>query len=210
MPQTSLLVTLIFLVAIATIVPTIIFFRGQPPAVYLNVPEQQQTTAAPAPPSTPPTPNPSPQSQDPSSHQPNLKHVIEAIYDAAMKAQSNVQINNLNNFLWLFPPDDSGVHTARTIPVKFTSEGTTVDVPVFSLLHHQNLCIHDLKIKTSLEIDVPTKPETLNEIQHIKDKKYSVKVKRTKKDNTTIHIHLKSTEPTEMYHRMFEKCQQAL
>lgn len=121
-----------------------------------------------------------------------------------------MQINNLHNFLWMFPQDESGVHTPRTIPIQFGATNAAVDVPVFTLLHHQNLCIHDLKIKTSLDIEVPAKPEVLNEIQDIKDKKYRVKVKRTKKDNTTIEIHLKSTEPTDMYHRMFEKCQQAI
>jgi hypothetical protein len=139
----------------------------------------------------------------------SLKHVIEAIYDAAMKAQANVQINNLHNFLWMFPQDENGVHTPRTIPIQF-SGNEVANVPVFTLLNHQNLCIQDLKIKTSLDIEVPTKPAVLNEIQDIKDKKYKVRVKRTKKDNTSIEIHLMSTEPTDMYHRMFEKCQNSL
>lgn len=127
-----------------------------------------------------------------------------------MKAQANIQINNLHNFLWMFPQDENGVHTPRTIPIQFSSTNKVANVPVFNLLHHHNLCIHDLKIKTSLDIEVPTEPKVMNEIQDIKNKKYKVKVKRTKKDNTTIEIHLKSTEPTDMYHRMFEKCQNSL
>ena len=83
-----------------------------------------------------------------------------------------------------------------------------MEVPVFSLLHHQNPSIHDLKIKTTLDIQMPTEPEVLDEILNIKNKKYSVKVNRTKNDkreNTTIELSLKAQEPTEMYHRMFEK-----
>lgn len=138
----------------------------------------------------------------------DLTQLIEAIYDAAMKAQSNVQLSNLHNFLWLFPKDDAGTHTCRTIPINM-GNGKIVEIPVFSLLHHQNLSIHDLKIKTTLDIQMPTEPEVLDEISNIKNKKYSVKVNRTRKDksdNTTIELNLKAQEPTEMYHRMFEKC----
>ncbi len=220
---TSLFIAL--LLSVAVIVTTIVIMR---PPLYVTLPQASPqphpipdavSPQQPQPQSTPPQPDhkdavtdatsPLPQAT-PSPHEASLKHVIEAIYDAAMKAQASVQINNLHNFLWMFPQDENGIHSPRTIPIQFSSTNEVANVPVFTLLHHQNLCIHDLKIKTSLDIEVPTEPKVLNEIQDIKNKKYKVRVKRTKKDNTTIEIHLTSTEPTDMYHRMFEKCQNSL
>lgn len=208
--HTSLFIAIIL--SVAVVVTTILLTR---PHLYVNLP--QATASQQHPQNTLPLPDTTTTPQHPpevslehvTPQEASLKHVIEAIYDAAMKAQANVQINNLHNFLWMFPQDENGVHTPRTIPIQF-SGNEVANVPVFTLLNHQNLCIQDLKIKTSLDIEVPTKPAVLNEIQDIKDKKYKVRVKRTKKDNTSIEIHLMSTEPTDMYHRMFEKCQNSL
>jgi hypothetical protein len=209
MTQPSIIVVAV-IVSVAILILMFTIVRGQPPpaAVYLNMgggeqPRKQESNN---------TTTPSPADEEPSSPetpsaQAELKHVIEAIYDAAMKAQSNVQISNLHNFLWLFPQDESGSHTSRTIPIN-VGNGKVVEMPVFALLHHQNLCIHDLKVKTSLDINIPKRPEVINDILDIKNKKYSIKVNRTKKDNTTIELHFKAQEPTEMYHRLFEKFQQ--
>ena len=192
------------IISIAILISTIIIVRGQR-QVQLTQPMQPMQPAL-----TPeilPEILPLRSSTVPVSPHADLTQLIEAIYDAAMKAQSNVQINNLHNFLWLFPKDDAGTHTCRTIPINM-GDDKIMEVPVFSLLHHQNLSIHDLKIKTTLDIQMPTEPEVLDEILNIKNKKYSVKVNRTKNDkreNTTIELSLKAQEPTEMYHRMFEK-----
>lgn len=187
--------------------------RGQHPAVTLNM------NAVPAAVSDQTALLASPVSTESSEAAPleeshvhvELKHVLEAIYDAAMKAQSNVQISNLHNFLWMFPADDNGIHTSRTIPLKLNDD-KIVNVPVFTLLQHKNLCINEVKVKTTLDMDILTKPQVIQEIRDIKDKRYNVKVESRCADqsNTTVEIHLKAEEPTEMYNRFLDNYQKAI
>lgn len=130
-----------------------------------------------------------------------LQHILEAIYDAATKAQTNVQLNNLHNLFWMFPENEEGVHEPRTIPIKVNNN--IIDVPVFTLIHHKNLCIHELKIKTKLDIHMKDIPFIKNEIKDVKNKRYEMHITPGKSD-TAIELCMKIEEPTEAYNRMLK------
>ena len=145
--------------------------------------------------------------EDPQSSQVLLKlqHILEAIYDAATKAQTNVQINNLHNLLWMFPENEDGVHIPRTIPVKI--HNTITDVPIFTLINHKNLCIHELNIKTKLDISMEDIPDISEVVKGIKHKKYKMHVTKGQSD-TTVEVCMKVEEPSEAYNRILNKLSQ--
>lgn len=130
-----------------------------------------------------------------------LQHIIEAIYDAATKAQTNVQLNNLHNLFWMFPENEQGIHEPRKIPIKVNDQ--VLDIPVFTLIHHKNLCIHELNIKTKLDINMNDTPFIKNEIKDVKNKKYNMSIISGKSD-TTIELNMKLEEPTEAYNRILK------
>jgi hypothetical protein len=136
-----------------------------------------------------------------------LQDIIEGIYDATMKAQSSVQLNNLNHLFWMFPKDANGVHTPRTVKMRI-NENTCIDVPIFTLLNHKNLCIHELRIKTTIDLRMDDTPLTkLNkEVNELKKKKYRVGIKtNVKKERaTSIEICMKIEEPPDVYGRLLQ------
>jgi Protein of unknown function (DUF2589) len=137
-----------------------------------------------------------------------LQDVIEGIYDATMKAQTNVQLNNLNHLFWMFPKDDNGVHKPRTVKL-FIDESGERDVPIFSLLNHKNLSIHELRVKTTLQMNMRQKPmvKDTEQVNEVKNKKYNVSVKScTNTDTgTSIEILMRIEEPPDTYGRILDK-----
>jgi hypothetical protein len=136
-----------------------------------------------------------------------LQDVIEGIYDATMKAQSNVQLNNLQHLFWMFPKDEHGNHVARTVRLQ-VGEGDIRDVPIFTLLNHKNLCIHELKLKTSIDLQYDGKIE-VNEPDSLTNTlcKLGVRssVNRDRDDReTVIEICMKIEDAPEIYSRILQ------
>jgi hypothetical protein len=141
-----------------------------------------------------------------------LQDVIEGIYDATMKAQSNVQLNNLQHLFWMFPKDENGNHVARTVPLQ-VGEGDIRDVPIFTLLNHKNLCIHELKLKTSIDLQYDGKIE-VNEPKSLSNTLYKLGVKsNVNKDRdreTVIEICMKIEDAPEIYSRILQNFENKL
>jgi hypothetical protein len=135
-----------------------------------------------------------------------LQDVIEGIYDATMKAQSNVQLNNIQHLLWMFPKDEHGNHVARTVRLQ-VGEGDIRDVPIFTLLNHKNLSIHELKLKTSIDLQYDGKIE-LNEPNSLSLSntlcKLGVKNNINKDRETVIEICMKIEDAPEIYSRILQ------
>jgi hypothetical protein len=142
-----------------------------------------------------------------------LQDIIEGIYDATMKAQSSVQLNNLNNLFWMFPKDENGVHAPRTVKM-LIDENTSINIPIFTLLNHKNLCIHELRLKTTVDLHMDDKPmmQLNKEVNQLKKKKYKVGVKTNvkKERGTTIEICMKIEEPPEIYGRILQNLEKNL
>lgn len=135
-----------------------------------------------------------------------LQDVIEGIYDATMKAQSNVQLNNLQHLFWMFPKDEHGNHVPRTVRLQ-VGEGDIRDVPIFTLLNHKNLCIHELKLKTTIDLQYDGKievndPDSLNSTLV----KLGVRsnVSKDKDRETVIEICMKIEDAPEVYSRILQ------
>lgn len=141
-----------------------------------------------------------------------LQDVIEGIYDATMKAQSNVQLNNLQHLLWMFPKDEHGNHVARTVRLQ-VGEGDIRDVPIFTLLNHKNLCIHELKLKTSIDLQYDSKIE-VNDPNSLNNTlvKLGVKsnVNKDRDRETVIEICMKIDDAPEVYSRILQNFENTL
>ena len=139
-----------------------------------------------------------------------LQDVIEGIYDATMKAQSNVQLNNLQHLFWMFPKDEHGNHVARTVRLQ-VGEGDIRDVPIFTLLNHKNLCIHELKLKTSIDLQYDGKIE-VNDPNSLSNtlSKLGVKSNVNKDRETVIEICMKIEDAPEIYSRILQNFENTL
>lgn len=146
---------------------------------------------------------------------PTLQHILEAIYDAAYKAQTNVQLNNLHNMFWMFPERETdNVRIPKTIAFEIPNEeGTvkTVNIPIFAMVHQKHLTIDSLKIKTDCAIDLFASPSVKKQEHDIKNKKYQLKVSNNATNKTTnIEVFMKIEEPIEMYSRILHKLEQTV
>ena len=137
-----------------------------------------------------------------------FQHILEAIYDAATKAQTNVQLNNIHNLFWMFPENAQGVHVPRTIPIQ-VEDGRTLNVPVFTIVNHKNLCIHELHIKTKLDIQMSDAPKVASVLKSVKNKKYDMNIFSGQHD-TTIEFIMRVEEPTEAYNRLLRSFESKL
>lgn len=138
-----------------------------------------------------------------------FQHILEAIYDAAIKAQMNVQINNLHQLFWFFPQDGDGTHRARTVRLKVPCpEGgeRVIDIPIFTLVHHKHLTIHELKLKTKLDMEMSVAPYEDEDaaLHHIKKKKYHIELTPGDK-STDLEITMQLEEPMEVCQRILHK-----
>jgi hypothetical protein len=113
MSQTSIIIITGLIISIAIFISTIVIQRGQ----RQGQPMQQTPTPVSLQEAHPEI-FPLQSATLPVSAPTDLTQLIEAIYDAAMKAQSNVQINNLHNFCGSFQkmmPERTRCNTARRL-----------------------------------------------------------------------------------------------
>lgn len=147
----------------------------------------------------------------------NLQHIIESIYDAAVKAHSNVQINNLHNLFWLLPVNENGIHVPKTIPIQIPTDTDdinskrVVNVPIITLINQQNLNISELKIKTEVDMELESVPkeDKKNCFYDITKKNYSLRLVPGDK-STTIDMTIKMDPPLEIYNRILSKLEKQI
>lgn len=147
----------------------------------------------------------------------NLQHVIESIYDAAVKAHNNVQINNLHNLFWLLPVNDRGIHVPKTIPIEIPNDQKDddskriVNVPIITLINQQNLNINELKIKTEVDMELECVPKEDKKkcFYDITKKNYSLRLVPGDK-STIIDMTIKMDPPLEIYNRILSKLEKQI
>lgn len=132
-----------------------------------------------------------------------LQHMIESIYDAAARAQANVQMNNLHNFLTLFPENEQGVRTPKAY--QFHVNDASVNVPLAALMNHQNLCISEIKITTNIGIELLDPPLTTDNSQTM----YNLNLNQQDR-SATLEIIIKGQEPIEAHTRILSRLEQNL
>jgi hypothetical protein len=132
-----------------------------------------------------------------------LQHMIESIYDAAARAQANVQMNNIHNFLTLFPENEQGVRTPKAC--EFHVNDTLVNVPLAALMNHQNLCISEIKITTNIGIELLDPPLTTDNSRTV----YNLNLNEQDK-SATLEIIIKGQEPIEAHTRILSRLEQNL
>lgn len=131
----------------------------------------------------------------------NFQHILEGLYDAACKAQTTVQMNNVRGLLEMFPVAEDGVHVPKTIQLRM-ADGKVTDVPLYTLINHKNLNIHELKIKTKLDVDMKKAPSLLERVRGLgHSKKYYMNIVPGKKD-TMLEICMRLDDPPEMHNRI--------
>jgi hypothetical protein len=148
-----------------------------------------------------------------------LQHIIESIYDAAVKAHNNVQINSLHTLFWLLPANEHGVHIPKCIPIQVpddtNNDGNShkiVNVPIITLINQQNLNINELKIKTEVDMELESIPKVDCNNQNpynIKKKDYSLRLVPGDK-STQIEMTIKMDPPLEIYNRILSKLEKQL
>lgn len=145
-----------------------------------------------------------------------LQHIIESIYDAAVKAHNNVQLNNLHNLFWLLPKNESGIHVPKCIPIEVPNDSDTkeatkiINVPLITLVNQQNLNINELKITTKVDIELLTSPKSENcQILGLNKKDYSLNLVPGNK-STQIEMFIKMEPPLEVYSRILAKLEKQI
>lgn len=137
-----------------------------------------------------------------------FQHLLESIYNASLKAMSNVQMNHLHQFFWYFPQDADGVHYPRTIPLKIPhGDGETriVDVPFFTLVQHSHLAIHEIKLKTKLDMEMTVMPDVTEVHESLPQKTY-YRIDLVPGDKSTdLEILIKLNDPPEVMNRLLHK-----
>ncbi len=132
-----------------------------------------------------------------------LQHMIESIYDAAARAQANVQMNNLHNFLTLFPENEQGIRTPKAY--QFHVNDASVNVPLATLMNHQNLCISEIKITTKIGIELLDPPLTTDNSQTV----YNLNLNQQDR-SATLEIIIKEQDPIEAHTRILSRLEQNL
>ncbi len=147
-----------------------------------------------------------------------LQHIFESIYDAAVKAHNNVQINSLHTLFWLLPANELGIHIPKCIKVQVPNENDDgnpykiVDVPIITLINQQNLNINELKIKTEIDMELESVPKVDNNNKNqydIKKKDYSLRLVPGDK-STQIEMTIKMDQPLEIYNRILSKLEKQI
>ena len=143
-----------------------------------------------------------------SQNQVKLQHIFESIYDAAVKAQNNVQLNNLHHLFWLLPLNEQNIHVPRTIKIQIPTEDgyKHVNVPIITLMNQKSVCMSELKIKTEVGMQLISSTKSQNGCYNIFQKDYSLKLTPGKK-TTEIEMTIKLEEPLEMVNRLITKLQ---
>ena len=142
-----------------------------------------------------------------------LQHLFESIYDAAIKAQDNVQLNNMHYIFSLIPQNEEGIHIAKTIKIRMPIDGhiKDVDIPLITLLNPKSVSFSEMKIKTNINmnlLDIPNETIGHHEIQKTE---YELNIDNNNKNNlTNIEMIIKFDEPVEMYNRILNKYESVL
>lgn len=85
--------------------------------------------------------------------------MIETLYDAGIKAQRSVQVSNLHHLEKYFEDlDGDGIMEPKVIKIKVPSDKEDqdweiVEVPLFTLVNHNNLKIENLQVKFKINLD---------------------------------------------------------
>ena len=148
-----------------------------------------------------------------------LQHIIESIYDAAVKAHNNVQINNLHNLFWLLPTNEKGIHVPKCMPLQVPNDGDgdqpykVVNVPIITLMNQQNLNISEMKISTTVDMELESAPKQKENssgcLYDIKKKDYSLRLVPGDK-STSIEMTIKMDPPLEIYNRILGKLEKQI
>lgn len=157
--------------------------------------------------------------QSDADNQIKLQHIIESIYDAAVKAHNNVQINNLHNIFWLLPTNEKGVHVPKCIPIQIPNDCDdgnqykVVNVPIITLMNQQNLNISEMKISTTVDMELESAPKQKDNssscLYDIKKKDYSLRLVPGDK-STNIEMTIKMDPPLEIYNRILGKLEKQI
>ncbi len=125
-----------------------------------------------------------------------LQHLFESIYEAALKAQYNVQHTHLQNLIHLFPEGENGIHTPECVNVCLSENSKPIRIPLATLMNHKTIGISTIKVKTSTGIKLVAN----DNIQ----KQYNLRLNQTDK-TTDIEMVIQLDEPSETVHRMLSK-----
>ncbi len=156
--------------------------------------------------------------QEDAGSQMKLQHIIESIYDAAVKAHNNVQINSLHTLFWLLPANEKGIHIPKCIPVQVPNDNDDgnphkiVNIPIITLINQQNLNINELKIKTEVDMELESVPKVDNNNKNpydIKKKDYCLRLVPGDK-STQIEMTIKMDPPLEIYNRILSKLEKQI
>jgi len=85
--------------------------------------------------------------------------MIETLYDAGVKAQRSVQLSNLHHLEKYFEDTDGdGILEPKVIRIKVPSSNENedweiIEVPLFTLVNHNNLKIENLQVKFKINLD---------------------------------------------------------
>jgi hypothetical protein len=143
-----------------------------------------------------------------------LQHLFESIYDAAIKAQDNVQLNNMHYIFSLIPQNEEGIHIAKTIKIRMPIDGLVkdVDIPLITLLNPKSVSFSEMKIKTNINmnlLDIPIEKIGQHEIQKT-EYELNIDNNNNKNNLTNIEMIIKFDEPVEMYNRILSKYESVL
>ncbi len=138
-----------------------------------------------------------------------FQHIIEAVYDACLKAQTNVQMNHLHQFFWFFPKEEgSDSHVARTLKLKIPQADGAIqelDVPYFNLINQTHLSIHEIKLKTKLDMEMTVMPDTSQIHESLPNNTY-YRIDLIPGDKSTdLELTLKIDKPPEAIQRILHK-----
>lgn len=137
-----------------------------------------------------------------------FQHILEAVYDAAMKAQTNVQMNHLHQFFWFFPPNSDGTHSARMLRINVpTADGDMreMDIPYFNLINQSQLAIHEIKIKTKLDMEMTVVPDVTAVHESLPQSTY-YRIDLIPGDKSTdLELVMKMEPPCEVMQRILHK-----
>jgi hypothetical protein len=137
-----------------------------------------------------------------------FQHILEAVYDAAIKAQTNVQMNHLHQFFWFFPPNADGTHTARTMRIQVPTvdgEFREIDIPYFNLINQSQLAIHEIKIKTKLDMEMTVVPDVTAVHESLPQRTY-YRIELIPGDKSTdLELVMKMEPPCEIMQRILHR-----
>ena len=102
-----------------------------------------------------------------------------------------------------FPENEQGVRTPKAY--QFHVNDTSVNVPLATLMNHQNLCISEIKITTNIGIELLDPPLTTDNSQTV----YNLNLNQQDK-SATLEIIIKGQEPIEAHTRILSRLEQNL